>query len=149
MSSLNNDGKYTVTADVADKVKELFAAGCCDDKETNTTIGKVFEDKNYLCDTHTAVAIKVYNDYVEKTGDSTPTVIASTANPYKFSASVLSAITDEIEADNEFDMVDELFEKSNEPVPQQLATLKGKSPRFTGVAKKEDMKQVVFDMLGI
>jgi len=47
------------------------------------------------------------------------------------------------------DMVDELFQKSNEPVPQQLATLKGKTPRFTGVAKKEDMKQVVFDMLGI
>ena len=86
---------------------------------------------------------------LEKTGDTTPTVIASTANPYKFSASVLAAITDEIKADNEFDMVDELFQKSNEPVPQQLATLKGKEPRFTGVSKKEDMKQVVFDMLGI
>ena len=96
-----------------------------------------------------AVAVKVYDDYVAKTGDKTPTVIASTANPYKFSASVLAAITDEIKADNEFDMVDELFNKSNEPVPQQLATLKGKKPRFTRVSKKEDMKQVVFDMLGI
>ena len=46
-------------------------------------------------------------------------------------------------------MVEELFEKSGEPVPSQLATLKGKTPRFTGVCKKEDMKQVVFDMLGI
>ena len=149
MASLNNDGKYTVSADVAEKVKALFAAGCCDDAETKATIGKVFEDKNYLCDTHTAVAVKVYDDYVANTGDKTPTVIASTANPYKFSASVLAAITDEIKADNEFDMVDELFEKSNEPVPQQLATLKGKEPRFTRVSKKEDMKQVVFDMLGI
>ena len=95
------------------------------------------------------VAIAVYNDYVNVTADETPTVIASTANPYKFSASVLAAITDEIKADNEFDMVDELFNKSNEPVPQQLATLKGKEPRFTRVSKKEDMKQVVFDMLGI
>ena len=109
----------------------------------------MFEDKKYLCDTHTAVAVKVYEDYVANTGDNTPTVIASTANPYKFSASVLSAITDEVKADNEFDMVDELFQKSNEPVPQQLATLKGKTPRFTGVAKKENMKQVVFDMLGL
>ena len=142
-------GKYTVTEEVADKVKSLFAAGCCDDAETKATIGKVFKDKDYLCDTHTAVAVKVYDDYVEATGDKTPTVIASTANPYKFSASVLAAITDEIKADNEFDMVDELFSKSNEPVPPQLATLKGKTPRFTGVAKKEDMKQVVFDMLGI
>lgn len=149
MSELAEKGKYTVTDDVESKIKELFAAGCCDDIETKATIGKVFAEKKYLCDTHTAVAVKVYDDYKAKTGDVTPTVIASTANPYKFSASVLSAITDSIKADNEFDMVEELFEKSGEPVPSQLATLKGKMPRFTGVCKKEDMKQVVFDMLGI
>ena len=149
MSELAEKGKYTVTDDVESKIKELFAAGCCDDIETKATIGKVFAEKKYLCDTHTAVAVKVYDDYKVKTGDVTPTVIASTANPYKFSASVLSAITDSIKADNEFDMVEELFEKSGEPVPSQLATLKGKTPRFTGVCKKEDMKQVVFDMLGI
>lgn len=149
MSELAEKGKYTVTDDVESKIKEIFAAGCCDDNETKATIGKVFAEKKYLCDTHTAVAVKVYDDYKAKTGDVTPTVIASTANPYKFSASVLSAITDSIKADNEFDMVEELFEKSGEPVPSQLATLKGKTPRFTGVCKKEDMKQVVFDMLGI
>lgn len=149
MSELAEKGKYTVTDDVESKIKELFAAGCCDDIETKATIGKVFAEKKYLCDTHTAVAVKVYDDYEAKTGNVTPTVIASTANPYKFSASVLSAITDSIKADNEFDMVEELFEKSGEPVPSQLATLKGKTPRFTGVCKKEDMKQVVFDMLGI
>ncbi len=149
MNALSNDGKYTVSKEVADKISSKFCAGCCDDAETKATIGSVFAEKNYLCDTHTAVAVKVYEDYKAKTGDNTPTVIASTANPYKFSASVLSAITDKIKADNEFDMVDELFEKSGEPVPVQLATLKGKKPRFTGVSKKEDMKQVVFDMLGI
>ena len=149
MSELAEKGKYTVTDDVESKIKEIFAAGCCDDNETKATIGKVFAEKKYLCDTHTAVAVKVYDDYKAKTGVVTPTVIASTANPYKFSASVLSAITDSIKADNEFDMVEELFEKSGEPVPSQLATLKGKTPRFTGVCKKEDMKQVVFDMLGI
>ncbi len=149
MNALSTDGKYSVTKEVADKISEKFCAGCCDDAQTKATIGGVFAEKNYLCDTHTAVAVKVYEDYKAKTGDSTPTVIASTANPYKFSASVLSAITDEIKADNEFDMVEELFEKSGEPVPVQLATLKGKEPRFTGVSKKEDMKQVVFDMLGI
>lgn len=149
MTLLSENGKYTVTDDVANNIKEIFAAGCCDDAETKNTINKVFNAENYLCDTHTAVAVKVYEDYAEKTGDNTPTVIASTANPYKFSASVLSAVSDDIKADNEFDMVEELFAKSGEPVPPQLATLKGKSPRFTGVCDKDDMKQVVFDMLGI
>ncbi len=84
-----------------------------------------------------------------KTGDNTPTVIASTANPYKFSKSVLSALENNIQSQDEFSMVEELHEKSGAPVPLQLATLKGKTPRFTKVAAKEDMAQVVFEMLGI
>lgn len=149
MRELSVNGKYTVSEEVKASVKKLFDAGCCNDAETKAVIKKTFAEKNYLCDTHTAVAVKVYEDYAERTGDKTPAVIASTANPYKFSASVLSAIADTVNADNEFDMVDELFNKSGEPVPPQLATLKGREPRFTGVCDKENMKQVVFDMLGI
>ncbi len=149
MKNLAEDGKYAVSGEVENKIKALFAAGCCDDDATRETIGKVFSEEKYLIDTHTAVAVKVYEEYKKSTGDSTPTVIASTANPYKFSASVLAAIESEIKADNEFDMVEELYEKSGEPVPAQLADLKGKEPRFKGVCRKEDMKQVVFDMLGL
>lgn len=149
MQKLNSDGKYTVTDDVFAQVKSLFAAGYCDDTATKETIAEIFGGKNYLCDTHTAVALNVYKNYKSETGDNTPAVIASTANPYKFSASVLSAVSDNITAENEFEMVDELFAKSGEPVPPQLGALKGKSPRFTNVCKKQDMKQVVFDMLGI
>lgn len=149
MTALSEQGKYTVTEEVRSAISSLFAAGYCDDVQTKATINKIFTSDNYLCDTHTAVALKVYEEYAERSGDTTPTVVASTANPYKFSHSVLSAITDNIESDNEFDMVEELFEKSGEPVPPQLATLKGKAPRFTGVSNKDDMKQVVFDMLGL
>ncbi len=149
MQKLAESGQYTVSDDVFSQIKELFAAGCCDDNDTKGTISEIFNSNHYLCDTHTAVALNVYKQYKNETGDSVPTVIASTANPYKFSASVLSAVSDKIKADNEFDMVEELFEKSGEPVPPQLATLKGKSPRFTKVCNKADMKQVVFDMLGI
>lgn len=149
MQKLAQSGQYTVSNDVFSQIKELFAAGCCDDNATKNTISEIFNSNNYLCDTHTAVALNVYKQYKNETGDTVPTVIASTANPYKFSASVLSAVSDNIKADNEFDMVEELFEKSGEPVPPQLATLKGKSPRFTKVCNKADMKQVVFDMLGI
>ena len=149
MQSLSSNGKYTVTDEVFAQIKALFDAGCCDDIATKSTIAEIFNSKNYLCDTHTAVALNVYKNYKEQTGDCTPAVIASTANPYKFSASVLSAVSEEIKADNEFDMVDELFAKSGEPVPVQLALLKGKEPRFKQVCNKNNMKQVVFDMLGI
>ena len=95
------------------------------------------------------MALNVYATYKTKTGDATPTVIASTANPYKFSASVLKALEDNIKSKDEFSMVEELHELSGAPVPPQLAELKGKKPRFTKVAKKEDMAKVVFEMLGI
>ena len=76
-------------------------------------------------------------------------VIASTANPYKFSKSVLSAIEKNIKSTDEFSMVDELYSITKEPVPPQLASLKGKQPRFTAVTEKSDMPKVVLDMLGI
>ncbi|MEG1845794.1 MAG: threonine synthase, partial [Oscillospiraceae bacterium] len=149
MSELSKNGKYTVSDDVFTKISELFDAGFCDDDATKTTINETFKKYNYLCDTHTAVALKVFEEYKAKTGDKTPTVIASTANPYKFSNNVLASLTDDIKAKDEFSMVDELFAISNEPVPEQLSELKGKKSRFNKVAKKEDMAKVVFEMLKI
>lgn len=149
MTKLSETGKYTVGEKMQKQLKELFAAGYCDDENTRRTIRKIFDEYHYLCDTHTAVALNVYAAYKTKTGDATPTVIASTANPYKFSASVLKALEDNIKSKDEFSMVEELHEISGAPVPPQLAALKGKKPRFTKVAKKEDMAKVVFEMLGI
>ncbi|MBR2416999.1 MAG: threonine synthase [Clostridia bacterium] len=149
MAELSSEGKYEVTADVKEKVLSLFDAGCCDDEETKDTIGKTYKN-GYLLDTHTAVAVKVYRDYKERTGDNTPTVIASTANPYKFSAAVLSAVCDEnLDGVDEFSQVDLLKEITGEPCPEQLATLKGKSPRFTSCCEKENMIDTVYQMLGI
>ena len=149
MNELSNEGKYEVTADVKEKVLTLFDAGCCDDEETKETIGKTYEN-GYLLDTHAAVAVKVYRDYVIETGDKTPTVIASTANPYKFSAAVLKAVKGEVPADaDEFEQVDLLRETTGESCPEQLATLKGKTPRFTACCNKEEMVDTVYGMLGI
>lgn len=148
MSLLSAEGKYTVTPDVKAQIQELFDAGCCDDKETAETIAKTYKD-GYLLDTHTAVAVKVYDDYIKATGDSKETIIASTANPYKFSAAVLGAISQVPEDADEFMQVDLLKSVSGEPCPPQLATLKGKTPRFTDCCNKEDMVDKVYEMLGI
>ncbi len=149
MNKLSTDGKYQVSDSVLSYLQKDFAAGCCDDEATKKTIKEIYEKYNYLCDTHTAVAVNVANSYIEKTGDKTPMVIASTANPYKFSKSVLSAVKDSITSTDEFSMVDELNEFTRVPVPEQLVSLKNKTPRFNNVTSKEDMPQVVMDMLGI
>lgn len=148
MGELSSKGSYKVSDDVFVKLSELFDAGCCDDNGTKACIAKEFNEHKYLCDTHTAVAVSVYEDYAKRTSDTTPTVIASTANPFKFSKAVLDAVRPGMtEALDEFEMVTALQTETGEACPVQLANLKGKTPRFTGCCKKEDMEQVVFDLL--
>ena len=148
MAQLSSEGKYTVCDKVKSLVTDLFDAGCCDDKDTAETISATYKD-GYLLDTHTAVAVKVYDEYVKATGDKKETIIASTANPYKFSAAVLGAVA-EVPADaDEFRQVELLRETTGEECPEQLANLKGKTPRFTDCCDKEDMINKVYAMLGI
>ncbi len=149
MKLLSTEGKYTVDGETLAKIKELFAAGCCDDDKTKATIAKIYNENGYLCDTHTGVAVAVYEDYVASTGDDIPTVIASTASPFKFSKAVLEAVEGKASDLNEFDMVTKLAEITGNECPSQLAGLRDKQVRFTGCCEKSGMDRVVFDMLGI
>ncbi len=146
---LKTEGKYTVSDDVKALIKDMFFAGCCDDTATAETINATYNDYNYLADTHTSVAINVCDAYIEKTGDKTPVVVASTASPFKFSKAVLSAVEGAADYDDEFATVDALEKISSLKAPEQLSALKGKHVRFTQVTAKEDMAEVVFNMLGI
>ena len=149
MNKLSSDGKYDVDSETMKKITSLFDAGFCDDAQTKKTIADTYKN-GYLLDTHTAVAVNVYNAYTERTGDSTPTVIASTANPYKFSAAVLGAVSSEdISSLDEFEQVEKLIDETKEPCPPQLANLRGKKPRFTDCCDKEKMIDMVYKMLGI
>lgn len=146
---LSSDGRYEVNADVKEKLREEFAAGFCDDSQTKETIHAIYEKYSYTCDTHTAVAVKVYNDYKAATGDMTKTVIASTASPYKFSAAVLEALEGKTSDIDEYDKVSRIAELSDIPVPAALADLKNKPERFNDVIDKKDQKSYVLKNLGI
>ena len=145
---LASEGRYEVSEDVKKVLSEEFYAGCCDDAQTKECIKGIYDKYSYTCDTHTAVAVKVYQDYKAAAGDDTVTVIASTASPYKFSGSVLSAIGVSTDAD-EFSLVDRLAEASKLPVPASLAALKDKDVRFSETVDKAEMKDYVFRTLGI
>ncbi len=150
MTALKTDGKYEVDDSVKAVINDKFYGGFCDDVQTKATINKLFENSNYLCDTHTAVAVNVYGQYVDETGDNTPAVIASTASPYKFSKAVLEAVAPECKLpETEFDTVDKLFEISNAPVPAPLADLKNKKARFFDVTEVNAMENYVLNALEI
>ena len=146
---LSKDGRYEVTDEIKAKLQADFVGGFCDDADTKKTIHDFKEKYGYTCDTHTAVAVKVYLDYIAKTGDTTKTIIASTASPYKFSASVLEAVEGKASAADEYEQVAHLAEVSGLPVPQSLAALKDKPVRFSEVIEKSDMESYVLKKLGI
>jgi len=148
-TSLVSEGKYEVTDDVKNVLQKEFYAGYSDDEQTKDTIKSIYEQYSYTCDTHTAVAVKVYNEYKAKTGDTTKTIIASTASPYKFSASVLEAIDEGNKITDEYEMIERLNELAKFEIPESLAELKDKEIRFIDSVEKKDMKEYVLKKLGI
>ncbi len=149
-NALSDCGKYEVSDAVKTEISNNFYAGFCDDTQTKALIKDVFNKYSYTCDTHTAVAVKVYNDYKKATGDTTKTIIASTANPYKFADSVLEALTGEI-YDNcdAFEVAQKLESITKMPIPASLTELKGKKIRFSKIADKSEMKEFLFENIGL
>lgn len=147
-NSLSQNGTFTVSDEIKTKMSELFWGGCCDDKATIATINKYFNEYGYLCDTHTAVALNVYEQYVKVTGDDRATVIASTASPYKFANSVLSAVSDK-KGDSEFDTVRVLSEETSTEIPEPIKALENATVRFKEIREKDDMLNAVYSALCI
>lgn len=142
MEALAREGSYTVEAPLLEKLRAEFACGWTDDEGTAREIASVYSNKGYLCDPHTAVAFHVYEEYAAATGDATPTVIASTASPFKFADNVLSALGETPRGD-QFQRLEQLSALSGQPVPAALASLANKPARFSRVLIPADMKNAV------
>ena len=147
-ASLAETGSFTVSGEVKEKLQSLFWGDFCDDDATEATIRAAFEEDSYLCDTHTAVAVHAAMHYRRETGDNTRLVVASTANPYKFAASVLGAVYDELPED-EYEQIGTLERLSGLCVPKSLAELKDKPVRFTRSIEREAIEEEVVSMLGL
>ncbi len=146
MEELAQTGRYQVSDKVLAKLQREFAAGFCDDAQTKAQIGKIWRERQYLIDPHTAVAFHVLEQYRRETGDETPTIVVSTASPFKFCDSVLDALGVAEKAQG-LAILDQLSDKTGVAVPGPLASLKGKTPRFTQWVEKEDMASQVEGIL--
>lgn len=151
MQKLSGEGAYEVPANVKEQIDSLFAAGCSSDEETMAAIKKCYSEYSYLMDTHTAVAKSVYDKYAAETGDTTKTIIASTASPFKFNQSVLIALDGNkaVAGKDEFTLLSELSEKTGLKIPKSLGELKNKSKLFDSVCDKNEMVDVVSEFLQI
>ena len=148
MEDLSQRGVYDVGEEVKAKVQELFYGGFCGDGSAFQTIRELWDSEGYLCDTHTAVAVDVYRQYRKECGlPSVPTVIASTADPYKFSGSVLEAIQADLLTGDDFQNVEALEKLTGVAAPLQLRELKDKPVRFSRTVPKEQAAAFVRELV--
>ncbi len=146
MEQLNATGSYHVSDKVKAGIASHFAAGCCDDANTQRVVGEVWEKYGYLIDPHTAVAFDVLEQYRTATGDETCTLVVSTASPFKFCDNVLGALGQEQIASG-LDVLDQLTDVTGLAAPAPLSGLKDKTVRFDRFVEKENMVDVVLEML--
>ncbi|MBO5213569.1 MAG: threonine synthase [Clostridia bacterium] len=141
MKALNEIGEYTVDDALLKELKDTFFAGCCSEAQTLATIGKTYETYGYLCDTHTAVAVDVADQF-KNTTPAGAVIILSTASPYKFPVAVLTALGHTPDED-EFKVMEQLQDLTNVPIPDGLAGLKEKAVLHTDVIPKDGILDYV------
>ena len=149
MAALTKDGEYVITDAMKAELSEFFGA-FGSEEETAVKIKEVYDKEGYVMDTHTAVAAVAYDKYKAATGDDkTPTVIASTASPYKFTRSVMDAINPAYDAEDDFELVDELNKVSKTAIPKAIEEIRTAPVLHDTVCETAAMEDEVKKILGI
>ena len=148
MKALTEKGSYQITPEMEEGLKEFYG-NYATEEETADTIRGFFEENQYVLDTHTAVAADVYKKYMEETKDSRPAVIVSTASPYKFTRSVMTAIDKKYEDMEDFALADELERISGVKNGKAIEECRTAPVRHNTVAESADMPKVVKEILQI
>ena len=151
MEQLNTAGKYQVTTEVADRVRDLFFAAWVDEEETRETIGRVYNDHEYVVDPHTAVAWRAAQKYRLLSSDNSYIVVLSTASPYKFCKTVLEGIgkANGLDETNPFAAAHILAEETDLSLPEQIAALEKMPVLHKDVIPAAKMAENIKKTLGI
>ena len=149
MQDLTDKGSYTITDEMREGLGD-FVGGCASEEENFAGIKALYERTGYVIDTHTGIANAVCRAHMEKTGDTTPTVIASTASPFKFAEAVVGAIAPEkLEGKSDFELIDLLSDLSGTKEPFAITDIRTAPVRHKTVVDAEDMPADVKQFLGI
>ena len=137
MTSLKEDGHYTISDELRHALQESFTAYDCSEEECKKVIHDTFHNEHILIDPHTAVAVHACHAYKQGSNDTTPCIVLSTASAYKFAKDVYAALSGK-SCDDEFESMDALHKYTSVAIPKNLACLKDMPIRFTKAIEKED-----------
>lgn len=148
MRALKTQGVYEITNEMKENLAD-FAAGYATEEQVKRTISEIYHSTGYVIDTHTAVAATVGKAYCEENQDERKTVVASTASPYKFARSVMSAIDEKYDALEEFDLIDELEKISCVKIPNAIEEIRTAKVLHTRECDADKMEETVKDILNV
>ncbi len=149
MEHLQTEGVYAIAGNELKGIQKQFFAAWVDELETQETIGRVYNDYDYLLDTHTSVAWRALEKYRLLTGDATYSIVLSTASPYKFCDSVLQGLSgeDDVVAGDPFALLHRLHEETGAPVPARMLALEKLPVLHEKVIAVENMAAAVLESL--
>ena len=141
MEKLAKDKLYILTTPEKEILDEEFFAGFATEDGTVEAMYEIFDEYGYAMDTHTGVALAVYMQYYEERmkvneKDNTPSVVLSTANPYKFPQDVLYALSGNDVKDS-FKGIKRLNLLTAMKPPKSLLALRYRPLRFKGVVAND------------
>lgn len=148
MDALATGGDYTISEEMKSQLEDFYG-NYCSEGETREAISATYYGSGYVIDPHTAVAAGVYQKYLRETEDSTPTVIASTASPYKFTRSVMDALSDRYEGLDDFALADALEKLSGVKLPKAVEEIRTAPVLHQRVVDVADMPATVKEILKI
>ena len=148
MEALSSGGEYTITEEMKEGLADFYG-NFLSEGETREAISATYYGSGYVIDPHTAVAAGVYQKYLRDTEDRTPVVIASTASPYKFTRSVMDAVSDRYEGLDDFALVDALSALTGISVPGAVEEIRTAPVLHDTVVDAEEMPETVRKILGI
>lgn len=146
MNELNTTGRYEITEDIKRLISENFVGYYADEADTAATIRAFYDDKGYLADTHTAVALNCAEKYMRESDDDKKIIVASTASAYKFAADVYKSITNK-DASADTGALDELSELTDTEIAYPLKNLADRKINFDKVIDSCDMLKEVYSFM--
>ena len=146
IKDLNNKGLYKLDTNMKKNLNS-FRSEYANELEVKRNINKVFKEYNYLIDTHTCVAYTSYMKYLKKHKDCTPTVIVSTASPYKFSKDVLYSLGEEVNNFDKFEIIEKLSKFSHTEIPYPIKKLKTSLILHDENCEKDEIKSEIKKIL--
>lgn len=123
MKDLKTTGVYTITAEMKEKLAD-FVGGYATETQVAKVIHDTYAATGYVMDTHTAVAAYVHSEFVKKENIDRKVVIVSTASPYKFGRSVMTAIDNSYCDKDEFELIDDLNQISKMDIPNAIEEIR-------------------------